>query len=70
MKKLLWKGKEVCDATHPKQPNFRGTSRGRKLHLVKEGDKTICNMLVTYVYESGSATLNSWRARFCLTCFD
>jgi len=33
-----------CAATHPKQPNYSGHSRGRKLHLSIDGKKSICNM--------------------------
>lgn len=39
-------GMRVCTATHPKTPNWSGHSRGRKVHLAKDGKITICNMLV------------------------
>ena len=40
------KGHTVCTATHPKMPNHSGHSRGRKLHLMKSMELTLCNMKV------------------------
>ena len=39
-------GYGVCTAVHPKNPNWSGNSRGRKIHLAKDEQLTFCNMLV------------------------
>lgn len=44
----------IVSATHPEQPNFDGTSRGRKRHLSQSnetGTLTLCNMLVAKPFE-------------------
>lgn len=39
-------GCKVCTGTHPDKHNFSGHSRGRKMHLTKDGERTLCNNLV------------------------
>lgn len=56
-----------CMATHPVTPNMTNNMRGRSIHLVKEGNKTMCNMLVTKVVNKGWLEVS--RNKFCQICF-
>ena len=47
VKPLLIEGLRVCMATQPEMPNMRGNSRGRVKHLDKDGNRTLCNLLIT-----------------------
>ncbi len=42
----ILEGKAVCTATHPDHPIESKKSRGRKIHLSKDGEFTVCNMLI------------------------
>lgn len=56
----------IVRATHPEQPNYYGTSRGRKIHLAQKhqkGTMTLCNMKVSSVFKGSLASE-------CKICFE
>lgn len=58
-------GMAMCMATHPTMPNRSGHARGRKLHLTKDGKKSLCNMLVDGYFKQ-----DNWISRDqCKICF-
>jgi hypothetical protein len=58
---------KVCAATHPNMPNHSGNARGRKVHLLLEGNKTLCNMKKDgATYKSNSNCL--FDNGFCRQC--
>jgi len=66
-----WKinGKDVCTVTHPKQPNFSGHSRGRKIHLAKNRKLSICNMLIDEYVPSKDTLWSVIDNGKCKICF-
>lgn len=63
------KGVPVCTATHPDMPNYSGHSRGRKLHLAKNEERTICNMLIDTYMPSGDTNWSMTHNGKCKNCF-
>jgi hypothetical protein len=48
-----WSEFYIAHATHPKEPNYSGNSRGRTTHYTltnKTGQMTLCNRLVTEIH--------------------
>lgn len=62
-------GKMVCTATHPKQPNFSGHSRGRKIHLAKNETLTVCNMLIDEYIPASNQNFSMVHNGKCGNCF-
>lgn len=60
--------KEVCTATHPSQPNHSGGSRGRKIHLAKDENLTICNLKIDkYIPDNGQSysPMSNGKCKIC-----
>jgi len=62
-------GKRVCIATHPDSPNFDGKSRGRKIHLAKDMQSTVCNLLVTEFVPERDRNWSCVMNGECIPCF-
>lgn len=60
-------GNIYCMATHPVTPSMSRGKRGRAIHLVKEENKTMCNMLVTEIVELGWLKISY--QKYCRVCF-
>jgi len=65
---LVYDNHSVCNATHHDKPNFSGHSRGRKVHLVKDGTKTFCNMLIDQYMPSNGFVSQTMLNGMCKSC--
>ena len=63
-------GFAICTATHPSQPNRNGKSRGRKIHLARNGKVTLCNMLVDEHLPDNDRNWSMVSNGKCGTCFN
>lgn len=65
-----------CMATHPDKPVMSRNSRGRVIHLTKTETKTICNMLISEVFDLSNGGHKMVvenrieRGRVCKVCFN
>lgn len=60
----------VCTATHPRQPNWSGNARGRKVHLAKDDKLTLCNMLIDGYIPSSDPSCSSMDKGLCKSCLN